>query len=804
MKNKYFIFLVVFACMLTESTLAQFSLEGTDWEVKICKEGKILNYKSLLNGKFEDIQFRNDEYAGPAFEGVQLSIEDKEQLIFSGKKENLKYSVQYKNENGKFLVIAAIENKGSTVHSPKYKRLILGLDTYMDKYPDWNYRFFPTMLRSEKTHFIAYAMSPLGRVLAFSSPDPLASWNYEYHNNQGNYKHYENAFHTGHRIYTVSLDLIHCLPLPERHPQYLNSIKPGEKVSFKLYMKELSDLNELNEFYSETTNAPAVNLDLYTVAANDNIKGTVISDSDLEITVFGPQNLVKTIEAQKVEDGLYSFNFNADRGVGEYKIVVKNHQEKVSEAMAFCRNPWSWYLNQARSEALLCKPTSTPHAECFYPFYSYFLARKHLPNQKFDNKAEDIFQKLFFELFDPETKEMRNNKSRIQNAATMIGILTDRYQVTDDIQDMENAAGLVEVIIRGQGEDGAYYRIRNNNDRRHYTSVIYIAKSIMEYLVSARDLADKYPEWKKKYNRHLLSVNRALDDLARRGDDVKTEGEMTFEDGMISCSATQLALGALRTTNEVKKEKYKKASLLLTDKHRCLTLLKIPDSRMRGGTLRFWETQYTVTLMHGMMNTPCGWSAWKTYGIWYQYLLTGNEDFLKLTVNALGSFMQLVDHQSGKLRFSFAPDPYIETMQFLETPIGSGKTALQPIITGEQYIDMMSYWHRFPHPTYRQKWGIDNFVHEVFKCMEEIILTNAYVVEQADGSFNTYNCELIKKGKQLTVKSKDLLVDKLHVNLKNIYDVKFQSKTTESFNGISGLRWVGAMPDDIKEYEIME
>ena len=54
------------------------------------------------------------------------------------------------------------------------------------------------------------------------------------------------------------------------------------------------------------------------------------------------------------------------------------------------------------------------------------------------------------------------------------------------------------------------------------------------------------------------------------------------------------------------------------------------------------------------------------------------------------------------------------------------------------------------------------------------------------------------------MKTKDLLVDKLHVNLKNIYDVKFQSKTTESFNGISGLRWVGAMPDDIKEYEIME
>jgi len=469
--------------------------------------------------------------------------------------------------------------------------------------------------------------------------------------------------------------------------------------------------------------------------------------------------------------------------------------------MSFCREKWSWYLNQARHEALYCKPTSTHHAESFYPFYSYFLAREHLPNQDIDKQCEEIFQKLFSELFDPEVKEMRNGKYRLQDASTMIGVLTDRYRVTNDIKDMENAAGLVEFLIRTQKEDGAYYA---HDKTKHYTSVIYPAKSIMEYLVNARELAEKYPEWKKRYNKHYNSVKLALDDLSFRVDNVGTEGLGTFEDGMIANSATQLALGALREPDANKRKKYKDVSLILTDKHRCLTLLKTPDSRVNGATLRFWEAQYTVSLMHGMMNSPCGWSAWKTYGVWYQYLLTGKEDFLKLAVNSLGTFMQLVDHQSGKLRFSFAPDPYIEARQFLETPIGSGKAVLQNIITGEQYIDMASYWHEYPNLTWKPKWGIDNFVHEVFKCMEEIILTNAYVVEQADGSFNTYNCELILNNNRLIIEAKEQLIDKLHVNLKNEYDIEFRSKTTENYIDITGLRWIGAIPDDIKVYDILD
>ncbi len=46
--------------------------------------------------------------------------------------------------------------------------------------------------------------------------------------------------------------------------------------------------------------------------------------------------------------------------------------------------------------------------------------------------------------------------------------------------------------------------------------------------------------------------------------------------------------------------------------HRCLEQLLIPDARMNGATLRFWEAQYDVLIggSLNMMNSPHGWTAW--------------------------------------------------------------------------------------------------------------------------------------------------------------------------------------------------
>ena len=46
----------------------------------------------------------------------------------------------------------------------------------------------------------------------------------------------------------------------------------------------------------------------------------------------------------------------------------------------------------------------------------------------------------------------------------------------------------------------------------------------------------------------------------------------------------------------------------------------------------------------------------------------------------------------------------------------------------------------------------DNDVHEVFKCIAESMLTNAFIVERPDGSVVGYNCTIEKQGNKLKVK----------------------------------------------------
>lgn len=41
----------------------------------------------------------------------------------------------------------------------------LGIDSYMDSYPQWNRKFFPTALRCEKSVFWSYFISPEGKML---------------------------------------------------------------------------------------------------------------------------------------------------------------------------------------------------------------------------------------------------------------------------------------------------------------------------------------------------------------------------------------------------------------------------------------------------------------------------------------------------------------------------------------------------------------------------------------------------------------------------------------------------------------
>ena len=70
----------------------------------------------------------------------------------------------------------------------------------------------------------------------------------------------------------------------------------------------------------------------------------------------------------------------------------------------------------------------------------------------------------------------------------------------------------------------------------------------------------------------------------------------------------------------------------------------------------------------------------------------------------------------------------------------------------------------------------DNDVHEVFKFIEEAVLTNAFIVEREDGSVVGYNCSVEKRGRKLVVVPSEKQIVNLHQNLKSRYKVVFKKQ----------------------------
>lgn len=82
-------------------------------------------------------------------------------------------------------------------YQPQKAGLKLGIDTYMDKFPDWFGKYFPTLMRNEKTHFYGYLQTPSGHTLGLVSQQPVASWSVDY--NLG-YQDPAPFWFMGHRI----------------------------------------------------------------------------------------------------------------------------------------------------------------------------------------------------------------------------------------------------------------------------------------------------------------------------------------------------------------------------------------------------------------------------------------------------------------------------------------------------------------------------------------------------------------------------------------------------------------------------
>lgn len=87
------------------------------------------------------------------------------------------------------------------------------------------------------------------------------------------------------------------------------------------------------------------------------------------------------------------------REKGLYRITI-TAGGKQSEVSLYVRNPWSWYLTQARNSVAEHPPFFSASCETFYGYYPAFLAARHFPDPVRDKALEERFSGLLPQLID--------------------------------------------------------------------------------------------------------------------------------------------------------------------------------------------------------------------------------------------------------------------------------------------------------------------------------------------------------------------------------------------------------------------
>lgn len=155
-------------------------------------------------------------------------------------------------------ITISLKNLRHTPFQPVRAGLQLGIDTYMDSYPEWNEKFFPTMMMCEPHHFYGYLQSPSGKMKAVASADAIASWSLDY--NLG-YQDPAPHWFMGHRIKSLRLDLLAALPLPAHHPQHLYQLQPGEQRSWTIQLIDVADASDFEQMVHNVCNVPMLRLE---------------------------------------------------------------------------------------------------------------------------------------------------------------------------------------------------------------------------------------------------------------------------------------------------------------------------------------------------------------------------------------------------------------------------------------------------------------------------------------------------------------------------------------------------------------
>lgn len=756
--------------MVTQATRAQAPQVGLN-------PNGTIRYVYFENKGCDTLNFHNEQFSGPSLTlaGKHLPMQRLADNQYGGQVDGLSYSISYITTDDKLALQINCANTGKTSIEGSRLTLNLGINTTMSHYPQWRSAYFPTLFRVEATHLWGYLMSPNGGIITICSPDPIPAYQLYYNN-----KEKINGFGHGHRIPSFGLDLINPGPLPVRYGATNNgTLKVGEKRSWTILLGATTDLQSVIPTASQDAMAPIVTAALYTIEPNNPISMKIYSPTKPTLEITSPAGKRSSVSVKSSGKDEYTASYGDTSEPGLYTLMAKGGK-KVATSSVNVRHAWSDYAKSARRTAIKYQQKGGSHTESWYGLFPAYRAAEIFPESTIDGEVNEKFDEIYPLMHDMVTNLPTSHKNRIQNSALMAALLAQKYLAHGKIEDLHRASSILDFLITQQSKDGAY-----RNGKVHYTSVIYIAKAFMEVMAVEKELAATSDEWKSNYDRHFSSAKKAIDELTSSLDNIDTEGELTYEDGMISCSYSQISMFALLCPEgSADRLRYTQAAETLARGHRTLSQLLVPDARMNGGSLRYWEAQYDILTFPNMMNSPHGWSAWRIYGLSYLYRLTGKELYLVDMINSLGSCTQLLNPKSDHLNWAFVTDPYLDAELFVEDTANPGKGKYITTILGEQYMPMISDWYRAPKDTWVSGyWGYDggscdNDVNEIFKCMGEIALTSCYAHRRDDGSLLLWNCTAQEKEGSTVITPNEECVTTLYTNtdvespLRNIVRVK--------------------------------
>lgn len=347
---------------------------------------------------------------------------------------------------------------------------------------------------------------------------------------------------------------MNALPLPAHCPQDLWVLKQGESRTWTVAFVNVSAPANFESVMHEVGGVPMLKIRQTSYNPGETAKFTVVADTPVvEVIAPNGDRVKATVGARKGDERQVSCPLSA---TGLYTITVKDGG-KVAHGVLTAHATWRWTMEQARKGAWKYRQKATSHIESWYGFHSAFIAARYFPDRQLDKRLRQRFEYLFGLLHDSLKMEPKYHASRIQNTSGTIGLLMDKYEAYGDVEDVRKASRLGDWLLNTwQRSDGAYV-----NYNTVYTSVIYVAKSMLELTLVERRLAKADTTWKAAADRHYASAKRAIDQLVASQGDFETEGEMTFEDGMISCSALQIGMLALMQTDEKEKSRYTAAMM---------------------------------------------------------------------------------------------------------------------------------------------------------------------------------------------------------------------------------------------------